>query len=284
MAAKRIWRAEFDASRRGNNIPYVRWICSEKVMGAKYSGSAKGRPGDKHILFKYTLTGKGAFRINGNIYELPQGYAFICQIGHPGYEYFYPEDSDEPWEYVYMSFSYNLDVMNGIFSKYGQVYDLGKDSAIIQKICSYKSKNMYQMIPCHESFTLISELLASLIRSKESENKVSPGRKIVSSAMEIIFKDLPRDIRLTDISRQLDISCEHLCRVFKKETGNTLQNFILRQRIFHACDLIRNAQLSLKEIAFKMGYDTQSHFSRAFKKILGITPGEYKTSSSSQFY
>lgn len=83
-------------------------------------------------------------------------------------------------------------------------------------------------------------------------------------------------IYLEDIAESLGISPTYLSRLFKKETGVCLQDFINEERVFRAGNLLIYSDLSLSEIAEYVRFPNQSYFGKIFKKLKGMTPKEYR--------
>ncbi len=75
----------------------------------------------------------------------------------------------------------------------------------------------------------------------------------------------------------LDVSREHLTRVFREQTGVTPYQFILRQRTVLACRLLQEGNFTNKEIAARLGYSSPAHFLRSFRSLVGVTPGEFRS-------
>ena len=65
-------------------------------------------------------------------------------------------------------------------------------------------------------------------------------------------------------------------KIFKDTVLVTPQEYIIRYRINVACDLLKDTDLSIGDISAQVGYDNQLHFSRAFKKVMGISPRDWK--------
>jgi AraC-like DNA-binding protein len=79
--------------------------------------------------------------------------------------------------------------------------------------------------------------------------------------------------RLTQIACQ---STAHFCRNFKKLTGFSSREYLLRIRIQNAQSLLRESGKSIAEIGYAVGFQDNNYFSRAFKRIQGCTPGQYR--------
>ena len=65
-------------------------------------------------------------------------------------------------------------------------------------------------------------------------------------------------------------------RVFKKEEGISITDYVIRMRIKKASELLQYSEISINEIAMKVGYDNFSYFSRLCKKMLGCSPKDYR--------
>src|SRR5690606_42159156 len=68
------------------------------------------------------------------------------------------------------------------------------------------------------------------------------------------------------------------CRYFKQKMGKTLIQLVHELRIAHACKLLENNHLSIKEICFECGFQNFVSFHKSFKQIVGIPPNSYRLS------
>lgn len=81
---------------------------------------------------------------------------------------------------------------------------------------------------------------------------------------------------LTTLADMVYLSPAYLSRIFKAETGSTINQYLNRVRITKAKELLHNRQLKLIDISLLVGYEDQSYFTRVFRKITGISPSEYR--------
>ncbi len=79
------------------------------------------------------------------------------------------------------------------------------------------------------------------------------------------------------ISEKLNKEYSQLSKLFSSTTGITIEQFAILQKIEKAKELLIYDELSLKEIAYRMGYSSSAHLSAQFKKITGLTPTEFKS-------
>ena len=86
----------------------------------------------------------------------------------------------------------------------------------------------------------------------------------------------PRSVR--DIARELDVHPVHLARRFRRHFDTTPGDYLRRCRLDRARSLLRRSQASLADIASATGFTDQSHFTNAFRKTFGISPGAFRRS------
>lgn len=84
------------------------------------------------------------------------------------------------------------------------------------------------------------------------------------------------DLRVTGIAQAIGCSADHLSRQFRKAHDQSLQSWILKQRIDYACDLLRNSRFNITEIGWACGFNDASYFVQTFRKIQGVTPRHYR--------
>lgn len=102
-----------------------------------------------------------------------------------------------------------------------------------------------------------------------------PGKLAIDVA-NYIQHHLSEAITAEDIAKELYLSRPYLSRKFIEETGESLTDFILKEKTEEAKRLLRYSDKSLTAISYYLGFSSQSHFSRVFKKYTGHTPGEYR--------
>ena len=104
--------------------------------------------------------------------------------------------------------------------------------------------------------------------------------KLLMQVTNYVQHNLSRPLDVDDLAKSLFISRTHLASKFKQETGMTLTDFILGEKIEEAKRLLRYSDKSLTLIADYLGFSSQSHFTRIFKKYSGKTPKEYRENSN----
>ena len=102
-----------------------------------------------------------------------------------------------------------------------------------------------------------------------------PGKLAVDVA-NYIQHHLSEPISAEDIAKELYLSRPYLSRKFIEETGESLTDFILKEKTAEAKRLLRYSDKSLTAIGNFLGFSSQGHFSRVFKRYTNLTPGEYR--------
>ncbi len=101
-------------------------------------------------------------------------------------------------------------------------------------------------------------------------------RTAVQKVLDFIENRLYETPTLSDLARLAGVSRTYFPRVFKEVVGMRLQDYLFQARINKAKDLLGDINLTIKQIAYKVGFKDPDHFSRTFKKKTGITPTSWK--------
>lgn len=93
---------------------------------------------------------------------------------------------------------------------------------------------------------------------------------------QYLLLNFQKTITLNEIADICNMAPNSFCRFFKKKTQKTFVQFLNEIRVGHACKLLHDENLSLKEIYYECGYNNPTSFFTAFKQAKGITPNEYR--------
>ena len=129
----------------------------------------------------------------------------------------------------------------------------------------------------------VLELLVCLsameIENVESEKAYFYKSQIekTNAVRQLITEDLRKDITIEELSKRFDISQTALKTCFKSIYGKPIYTWLTEYRMQKAAEmLVENENMSIGDIAFVVGYDSAGKFSGAFKKVMGMTPKEYR--------
>ncbi len=101
------------------------------------------------------------------------------------------------------------------------------------------------------------------------------GQKL-RRVMALIADDYESDLSLADLAREAGMSTFHFAREFKRTTGSTPHQYLIKFRIDRAKSLLSESEMPLVEVSSRSGFSHQSHFTRLFRKLTGTTPQSYR--------
>jgi AraC-like DNA-binding protein len=119
-------------------------------------------------------------------------------------------------------------------------------------------------------------LIPDALRRKAAAFRGGLPRYKLRRAVEFVDANLDRVIHLKDMARVADVSLFHFHRQFKKTTGLTPHQFIIQRRIEHAKVLLAQSTLPIIDVAVRVGFVDQSHFTTTFRKFTSMTPRIYR--------
>jgi AraC family transcriptional regulator len=101
------------------------------------------------------------------------------------------------------------------------------------------------------------------------------GRRL-RRVLSYIEENHERDLTLEDLAGEAEMSTFHFAREFKRATGTTPHQHLIRLRVERAKALLAGSRLPLAEVGLRTGFSHQSHFTRLFRRLTGTTPQSYR--------
>ena len=123
------------------------------------------------------------------------------------------------------------------------------------------------------AYALISAVLEM---GNGRSHKKSTDYESIVHVIQYIDDNFSHSIKLSELSRLANMSTTKLKNLFRQFTGCTITEYILSKKTDYASHLLADSDLSIEELAKKVGFDTVSGFSTSFKKQMGIPPSEYR--------
>ena len=151
---------------------------------------------------------------------------------------------------------------------------------VTQDFSSVNFDNLFSFLVSESNFSTIKSHTKSLLLecvSEISSKKKKIENPIISKICTYINENLSSDISLEQMAEYTNVSSFYLSKLFKEEKGVTFINFITDKRLEEAQKLLKETNLSIKEITAQIGYNDQNYFSRIFKNKYGVTPSEART-------
>jgi AraC-like DNA-binding protein len=104
----------------------------------------------------------------------------------------------------------------------------------------------------------------------------SRDARVVKSALVYVEENLHGKISQAEVAERCGISSCQFSRVFKQGHGITFQEYVLRRRMGQAIRLLQNPSASITDICYTVGFNDQSHFTRIFRRYIGVSPSAYR--------
>ena len=98
----------------------------------------------------------------------------------------------------------------------------------------------------------------------------------VAASIEMLRHDWQRPRRLEELATAAKVSVTHYSSLFRRQTGFSPIDYLIRLRVRHACHLLDTSQLSVAQIAEGAGYDDPYYFTRLFRRVMGCSPRRYR--------
>ena len=98
----------------------------------------------------------------------------------------------------------------------------------------------------------------------------------ITEVMKYIEDNHQEQITLDDLVKISHTSRRNLCRLFRQAMGESPINYLIRIRIAHACELLKNDSTGITQVAYEVGFQDSNYFSRQFKRITSLTPKQYR--------
>ncbi len=126
-----------------------------------------------------------------------------------------------------------------------------------------------------ELLSLLTEMQNVVLGEKKSE-VIGNIRDYVKEAVDYINENYFEELTLSGLSEKYAVESSYFSRLFKQETGENLMLYIASRRMEKAKELMRREDINIAEVAFMVGYDDYTYFSKVFKKHTGVSPREYR--------
>ena len=236
-----------------------------------------------HYLFHYVISGTGTLMSDDSAgrthtYQIRSGQGFMI---FPKQVNTYIADEKLPWEYAWVEF-------DGLKAKESlEMAGLTMDSPIYHpgaRDLSLELKNEMLYIAQHSDqspFHLIGHLYLMLdYLTRSSSKRLIQTGKIrdfyIKEAISFIEQNFQNDISVEDIAGFCNLNRSYFGKIFRDTLGKSPQEFLISYRMSKAAELLKLTELSVGDISSAVGYLNQLHFSRAFKKIYGTSPRQWR--------
>jgi Response regulator containing CheY-like receiver domain and AraC-type DNA-binding domain len=116
----------------------------------------------------------------------------------------------------------------------------------------------------------------SLVPMDGNEDNLSRLNVLVSMVEEYVRKNYMHDISMQEAAKAINYSEPYFCKIFKQQHGQNFTAYLTEYRVEEAKKLLMQLNVSVKDVGIKVGYLDSSYFARVFKRLIGISPSEYR--------
>ncbi|MDR2630868.1 MAG: AraC family transcriptional regulator [Spirochaetaceae bacterium] len=228
-----------------------------------------------HII--YITNGKGIFETEGKSYTVSPGSVFFLL---PGIKHRYKPVLEIGWHEYWVGFqgkNFSKLLEEGLLSREHVFSEPGLHDSIIAIFNMIIDEvnlqaPLFQLKVCAGILSLIAEILT---RSRRKD-QINNYQMIVEKAKSLMEENVSKAINLPDISEQIGLSTSRFNEIFKTYTSMTPYQYYMQLKIKKAADLLEQKNTSIKEVAYRLGFEDQYYFSRFFKKKTGATPSAWR--------
>lgn len=135
-----------------------------------------------------------------------------------------------------------------------------------------KNLNLYQASV--QSLDSMVRFIDEIMGLFEDNITIEKEVNVVELIKAYVHDNIGKDFKRTDVAEAVHLNADYLTRKFKKDTGMTIGEYIILEKMNVARNLIKTTALPIKFVASRVGYDNFSHFSHSYKKVHGISPSE----------
>ncbi len=236
-----------------------------------------------YYLLHYIIEGEGFFFINDEVHHLGPKDGFIIP---PHTENNYYPLAKNPWSYRWIGFKgskcQELFQQCGLLTPTGQgienftyrYNDVNRINAYFKNVFDF-SDGQKPYAALGESYHLLNALMEQ--HQEELRHQVTDSEKYVHQAVDIIDQQFSDPLFTIDtLASTIQLERSYLYRLFKQYLNLSPKNYLIQQRMKKSAELLRKSSYSIEEIAYIIGLNNPSHYSRQFSKYKGLSPSRYR--------
>ena len=236
-----------------------------------------------HHTIHFILEGEGTYSINDRTFSLKKHSAFYTP---PNVPLSYYPSLDKPYIYIWFAFSGSKS------EEYIAQYSIHKQLVVAPLQGEKVEDLLHEILQSKPSIFMREEtMLAYFFRfieliTQDDEQLREPqvdSLTYVSLAKDFMWINRYNPhLTIEQVAQSIHISHSYLCSIFKQHTGISAKQFLYKNRLITAANLLRSTTQPITEIGTQCGYKDPLYFSSAFKKEFGLSPTAYREKSSTQ--
>ena len=235
--------------------------------------------GSDQFILIYCVNGQGEIRTKETFQTIGSDQFFLIPAGMP---HSYRSDVQNPWSIYWIHFAGSKTEAYGRFSGQALPIERGKTSRINDRIDLFSEifRNLDRGFSTEtlEYVNLcLPHLLASFTHLSQFRLIKESGEKDpVSLSINYMLENINQKFSLEEFAKNVNLSVSHFSRLFFAKTGHAPINYFIQLKIQRSCRLLDNSMQSIADIAREIGFEDQFYFSRQFRKVMSMSPREYR--------
>jgi len=235
--------------------------------------------GSSQFILIYCIEGEGEIKAGETRHTILADHFFIIPAGMP---HAYRSNENNPWTIYWIHFS---GVKAGLFARSAcqcTVVERGKTSRISDRIDLFSEifRNLdrgFSLETLEYTNLCLNYLLTSFTHVSQFRLVKQAGENDpVAQSINFMLENLGRKLKLSDIASQTGLSPSYYSAIFQSRTSHPPIEYFIQLKIQRACRLLDNSGLLISDVSRETGFDDQFYFSRVFRKVMGMSPLEYR--------
>jgi AraC family transcriptional regulator of arabinose operon len=233
------------------------------------------KKGCRQFVLIYSVKGRGWYTLNNQKYEVGANQFFLLPEKQP---HQYAADAHDPWSIYWVHFTgpdarFYYDYLDG--EKKGPI----NTSPSSRRLLVFEDMMDHLELMNNEDNLIYSNshLPAFLSSFKDSDVKIRrTENQHIQQCIHLMKENLHRNFTLQELANHANLSIPHFSALFKEKTRYSPLSLFTSLKMQKACHFLQDSGHNIKTIAAQLGYYDQYHFSRVFKKVMGISPKGFR--------
>ena len=241
------------------------------------------REGIGEYIFLYCMDGSGQITVENRTYTLHGEEAF-CIPRNRSHCYYASEEN--PWSILWVHFKGE----DTVYFPLEECRVISFQSQQATGRMQYLFELLFRVLEGNYTlgnFIYISQVLSLILAetyNREKEDSVPEQNRHVTAVIRYMYRHLDENLSLGTLSEEFELSKSYLNLIFQKATAHAPMDFFQELKMKEACKLLRSTGLYIYQVGQRLGYQDPYYFSRIFRKVVGVSPTEYREKGEIQVF